>query len=36
MQDFDAAHTFAAKAPLAAVGDRDPTRDEEILNHAAA
>ncbi len=36
MQDFDAAHTFAVQATLAAIGDLDAGRDEEILNHATA
>ena len=36
MQDFDAAHTFAVQASLAAIGDLDAARDEKILTHATA
>ena len=35
MQDFHAAHAFAAQAALAAVGGLDAGRDEKILTHAA-
>ena len=30
MQHFDAAHALSVQAPLAAIGDLDAARDEEV------